>query len=221
MKKHTRYFIGCETVINEVLPFMGPGMCYQSIEPGLHLHPQKLKDVLQKTIDTLTTETDTIILGYGLCSLAVVGLRAAMSTLIVPRTDDCIALLLGSQENYKQHLKQEPGTYFLSKGWIESGINIVEEHRQTEKRFGKKNAEIVKQLMFKNYTRLALVNPGYDDVRPYRQFARQAAVELDLRFEEIGGTTRLLKKMITGPWDGDFVVAPPGHEIKLEDFRLA
>jgi hypothetical protein len=114
--------------------------------------------------------------------MAVVGLRAAMSTLIVPRTDDCIALLLGSQENYKKHLKQEPGTYFLSKGWIESGINIVEEH--------------------------------------YRQFAHQAAEELNLRFEEIEGTTQLLKKMITGPWDSDFVVARPGHSLGLEDFLI-
>jgi len=220
MKKQTSHFIACETVIDEMLPFMGPDMRYRSIEPGLHLNPQKLKDVLQEAIDHITAEADFIILGYGLCSMAVVGLQAAESTLVVPRTDDCIALLLGSQANYRKHLKQEPGTYFLSKGWIESGINIVEEHRQIEKRHGKENAEIIKKLMFKNYTRLALINPGYRNGEHYRQFARRAAEELNLRFEEIKGTTRLLEKTITGPWDSDFVVAAPGHKIRLEDFRL-
>jgi len=220
MKKEKCHFIACETVLNEMLPFMLPDSSYQAIEPGLHLQPEKLKGVLQETIDDITADVDFIILGYGLCSMAVVGLQAAESTLVVPRADDCIALLLGSQENYKKHLKQEPGTYFLSKGWIESGINIVEEHRQIVERHGKEYAEIVKEMMFKNYTRLALINPGYRNAERYRQFARRAAEELGLRFEEIEGTTQLLKKMITCPWDGDFVVAAPGHKISLADFGM-
>ena len=217
-KKH--HFIACETVLNEMLPYMPAGSSYEAIEPGLHLQPKKLKAVLQDAIDAVTSAADFIILGYGLCSMAVIDLQAAESTLVVPRSDDCIALLLGSQENYRKHLNQEPGTYFLSKGWIESGINIVEEHRQIEERHGKDYAKMVKEMMFKNYTRLALINLGYQNEEHYRQFSRRAAKELDLRFEEIEGTTRLLKKMITGPWDSDFVVAVPGHKISLADFGM-
>jgi hypothetical protein len=220
MKSEKHHFIACETVLNELLPFLPPGSSYETIEPGLHLQPKKLKAVLQDSIDAITAEADFIILGYGLCSMAVIDLQAAESTLVVPRTDDCIALLLGSQENYKKHLSKEPGTYFLSKGWIESGINIVEEHRQIEESRGKEYAEMVKEMMFKNYTRLALINLGYRNEDEYRKFARQAAKDLDLRFEEIKGTTRLLKKMATGSWDGDFVVAQPGQKISMADFGM-
>jgi len=220
MNKPRCQIIACETVINEILDFMPPDMQYQSIEPGLHLQPEKLKRVLQKTIDHLTADADTIILGYGLCSMAVIGLRAAKSTLVVPRIDDCIAMLLGSQKNYKAQLHVEPGTYFLSKGWIESGINLVEEFRKTEARLGKRRADIVKGLMLKNYSRLAFINLGYREGERYRRFSRQAADELGLSFEEIEGTTRLLKRMVTGPWNHEFVVTPPGQTIRLEDFRM-
>jgi len=219
MKKSTCQIIACETVINEMLDFMPPDMQYQSIEPGLHLQPEKLKSVLQDTIDKITADADPIILGYGLCSMAVIGLKAAKSTLVVPRIDDCIAMLLGSQKNYKVHLRAEPGTYFLSKGWIESGINLVEEFRETEARYGKKRADIVKDLMLKNYSRLAFINLGYREAERYRRFARKSAKELGLNFAEIKGTARLLRRMANGPWADDFVVTPPGQTIRLEDFR--
>jgi hypothetical protein len=218
MPKKNYQIIACETVIDEMRPFMPPDMCYQAIEPGLHLRPQKLKDALQEVIDRISADTDTIILGYGLCSMAVIGLQAAESTLVVPRMDDCIAMLLGSQTNYKKQLRQEPGTYFLSKGWIESGINIADEFRKTKERHGSKQAELIRQVMFKNYTRLVFINLGYRDSERYRQFSHRAAAELNLRFEEIEGTPRLLSKIANGPWDDEFVVAPPGHAIRLEDF---
>ena len=63
----------------------------------------------------------TIILGYGLCSRAVVGLRAEGCTLVVPRVDDCIAIFLGSGDAYRTQHCSEPGTYYLTKGWIEAG----------------------------------------------------------------------------------------------------
>ena len=36
---------------------------------GLHLHPVKLPGTLQAMIDGITAYTETIILGYGLCSV--------------------------------------------------------------------------------------------------------------------------------------------------------
>ena len=52
----------------------------------------------------------------------------------------------------------------------------------------------------------------------YREVARLMADRLGLRHEEIPGSTALIKKMINGPWDGDFVVARPGAAISYADF---
>jgi hypothetical protein len=44
------------------------------------------------------------------------------------------------------------------------------------------------------------------------------AERFGLRYEEIPGSTALVKKMIYGPWDGDFVIARPGATISYADF---
>ena len=103
--------IACATVIEEMFPLLPEGMTYEILDFGLHLTPEKLRDKLQEKIDTASVEADTIILGYGLCAMAVVGLKATKCTLVVPRVDDCIAIFLGSYAAYKYQASQEPGTY--------------------------------------------------------------------------------------------------------------
>ena len=218
MALNSKKIIVCETIIKEMLPLLPPDMEYQTVESGLHLRPEKLRAALQTFIDE--SDAGAIILGYGLCSMAVVGLKSDHSKLVVPRLDDCIALFLGSQKRYREQLSKEPGTYYLSKGWIDAGVNLIEEFKVMEDRYGKKRADVVKKRMLQHYTRLAFIDMGYHDQESYREFSRRAAEELELYYEEIRGTERLLNKMIHGPWDHDFVVAPPGHTISLDDFGM-
>jgi hypothetical protein len=212
--------IACKTVIEEIGDLLPQNAEAHSLESGLHLNPDRLRNALQAMIDEFTTETETIILGYGLCSLGVVGLRAAQSTLIIPRLDDCIAIFLGSREAYKREMDQEPGTYFLSRGWIDAGITLLGELRGMEEKYGKERAERLMKRMIQHYTRLAFIDMGYEDQERYRETAKEVARELDLGYQEVKGTTGLLNKMLTGPWDDEFIVAPPGHTVTLEDFNL-
>jgi hypothetical protein len=62
---------------------------------------------------------------------------------------------------------------------------------------------------------------GYQDQERYRKFSQRAARKLNLSYQEIKGTPELLRKICTGPWDDEFVVAPPGQVIRLEDFGMA
>jgi hypothetical protein len=201
-------------------PLLPPDLESLTLEFGLHFHPGKLRDALQALIDEITSDTQTIILGYGLCSMGVIGLKAAGSTLVVPRIDDCVAILLGSRRAYKKELSQEPGSYFLSKGWIEAGITLLDELKRMEERYGKKRAKWVMERMLQQYRRFAFIDMGHQDQEPYRQFSRKAAKKLNLCYQEIKGTPEFLEKMCNGPWDEEFVVAPPGHTIRLEDFGM-
>jgi hypothetical protein len=220
MKKRSTKIIACATVIEEIKPFLPNDIECREMEPGLHLHSDKLKNELQDIIDKITADTATIILGYGLCSKAVIGLKAENSTLIIPRADDCVSMFLGSQEAYRDQLKKEPGTYFLSRGWIRAGITLIEEFKRTESRLGKRVAEMVKKRMLQGYKRLAYIDMGHDDQERYREFAQRAAEELGLYYEEINGTTELIKQIPKGPWDVKFIVAPPGYVISFKDFKM-
>ena len=74
---------------------------------GLHDTPEKLRSMLKESLDGLYRQKekqmikhwpDFIVLCYGLCSNGIVGLESRDTPLIIPRTDDCIALFLGSQQ---------------------------------------------------------------------------------------------------------------------------
>jgi len=211
--------IACATVIEEMLPLLPEGVAYEVLDFGLHLTPDKLRTALQETINKAGEQFDTLILGYGLCSMAVVGLTATNCTLVVPRVDDCIAIFLGSHAAYKEQSSQEPGTYYLTKGWIEVSDTPFEEYKRMVERYGEKRARRMIQLTLKNYTRLAYIDTGQYEQERFRDYARRTAAEFDLRYEEITGSTALVKKMIFGPWDDDFVVAVPGQTITYADFR--
>lgn len=213
-----RHVIACATVIEEIQPFIPADVSQEVLDFGLHLIPGKLKDVLQAKIDEVSPQCDAVLLGYGLCSMAVVGLQARSAHVIIPRTDDCIAIFLGSAEAYKTQAKKEPGTYYLTKGWIEVGDTPFEEHKKLIEKFGEARAMRLTSLMLKNYTRLAFINTGQYEIERFREYARQTAQTFNLRFEEIEGSPALVRKMVFGPWDDEFIVLEPGQTMRYEDF---
>lgn len=110
---------------------------------GLHDTPEKLRALIADAIDGLYRQReqrmlkhfpDVIVLGYGLCSNGVVGLESRDIPLVIPRTDDCIALFLGSQERYLRLFEEYNGTYWLNNGWIETAyipsLEMKEEMRE-------------------------------------------------------------------------------------------
>ncbi len=193
-------------------------MQHQVFDFGLHVNPDKLRRTLQEAIDAVGGQYETILLGYGLCSQAVIGIRATGCTLVVPRVDDCIAIFLGSRSAYLKQAKQEPGTYYLTKGWIEVGDTPFSEYDRMAQRFGQQQAERLYQLMLANYKRLALINTGQYELERYWEYARHTAGRFHLRYEEIPGSDSLIQKLIFGPWDDDFVVVSPGEVIQYEHF---
>ncbi len=210
--------IACATVIEEMTPLLPPGIQVERLEFGLHLRPEKLHARLQQAVDASASSADTILLGYGLCSNAVVGLRSERSTLVVPRVHDCIALFLGSREAHLRESRREPGTYYLTKGWIEAGGTPFSEHEALVERYGEARARRMSRLALRNYKRLVFIRTGGEAQDAYRRWAQHAGAEFGLRYEEIRGEPALLRKMIYGPWDDEIIVVRPGRAIGYADF---
>jgi len=211
--------IACATVIEEMLPLMPESLDYEILDFGLHLIPQNLKGALQEAIDKSCPDFDTLILGYGLCSMAVVGLHTRDCTLVVPKVDDCIAIFLGSDQAYSEQARKEPGTYYLTKGWIEVSDTLLDERQRIVEKYGQEKADFIMGEMLKHYKRLVYIDTGTENQEKYRSYAQNAAAQFKLRFEEVRGSNELVQKMLTGPWDSEFVVAPPGHTITYLDFK--
>ena len=212
------HIIACATVAEELRLLGVPEERLTVLEFGLHVYPEELKTRLQEAIDLVPGDCD-ILLGYGLCSYATVGLRSDSHRLVVPLIDDCIALFLGSREEHRRLQAEEPGTYFLTKGWVEAQEGALTEYVRIRDRYGEERALKVARVMFGNYTRIALIDTGNYRLEDYRDFARAMADFLSLRFDEIAGSNRMLLAMLDGDWEDEFLIVEPGDEIALEPFK--
>ncbi|HTY64477.1 MAG TPA: DUF1638 domain-containing protein [Acidobacteriota bacterium] len=211
--------IACATVIEEMRPLMPPQLSHEILDFGLHSNPERLHKALQSAVDAVSPNIETILLGFGMCAKATVGLKAANRTMVIPKADDCITIFLGSVAQYNQQQRHEPGTLYLTKGWIESGTPLDEQREIMAKKYGEEKAGFLFKKMLQGYKRLVFIDTGNYELGQYRSRSQKMAERLGLRYDEIKGDNTLVKALLNGPWDGDFVVAPPGHTVALSDFR--
>jgi len=205
--------ITCSIMKDELLLFKTEGTSFVFLEQSFHRTPEKMKLAIQDEINKAEGwDGDTIILGYGLCSNGVLGIKANRHPLVIPRVHDCITMFLGSPERYMAEHQKEPGTYYLTKGWIEEGkspLGIYEEYCQ---RYPKETAEWVIKEELKNYTRIALVATKLGVSEVHRKHAVENARFFNLKYEEIEGSLKFFERMLRGPWDKDFIRLSPGEE---------
>jgi hypothetical protein len=193
---------------------------------GLHRVPSKLTWAVQEEIDNVK-EPSLIMLGYGLCGNGLKSIQAGEHTLLIPRTDDCIAILLGSYKKYIQEFDATPGTYYLTKGWLESGSNPLQEYQEYVEKYGEEDATWIMDQQYQHYERLAFVAHNQEDLEKYRPQAQEVAEycqRWDMRYEEIIGSDIYIKRLIEMASskeveaDADFLVIPPGGEVTQEMF---
>jgi len=168
------------------------------LDYGLHVVPKKLTEEIQQGIDRLINPS-LIFLGYGLCGNGLVGLNSGVHTLIIPKTDDCIAILLGSYDEYLNEFSKEPGTYYLTKGWLEAGSNPLQEYVNHIDKYGIEKADLIMDMQYKNYSRLMFLAHNEKDFIQYRDQVNEIAdfcKRWNMRFEEKMGSDRYIQKMV-------------------------
>lgn len=193
---------------------------------GLHVRPKKMRPALQAQIDALP-EPSQVLIGYGLCGNGLDGLKAGPHTLIIPRADDCITILLGSYQAYIQAFDKQPGTYYLTKGWLESGSDPLKEYRSYVDRFGVENADMLIEIMYGRYKHLCFVAHNQADLDEYRPRALEVAEFCTRRwgmtYEERIGSDGLIRRLLEAPHQpdtlgDDFVIVPPGGIVEQRMF---
>lgn len=212
--------IACRSIIDEMSSFLPSGMATEVFEIGLHTHPQVLHHALQRAIERADGSCEPLLLGYGLCGGAAVGLVAKRSRIIIPKRHDCVGVFLGSDEARRRELDFEPGTLYLTHGYIESyarqGLVIGED---IQKRRGAGCAGVLTNRMIERYRRVMyLRNTQPQDLEGDRTYAREMATQFNMSYAETEADSSLLRRLIQFEWKHDFVVVQPGREIRLEDF---
>jgi len=212
--------IGCPVVLEALAPYLTVETETQALDAGLHVRPESLRLELQKVIDASGANFSAVILAYGLCSGAADGITAGGCRLVIPKIDDCISLFLGSRQEYRRLVLADPGTYYLTRGWIDAAITPFDDYQAMVARWGEKRAEYLMGIILKNYKRLVFIRaePGAG-LETYEVYTRKIAQKFNLRAEFMTGSADLMQKLVRGPWGDDFVVVPPGRTLTRKDFN--
>jgi hypothetical protein len=233
-------FIGCRVLSREahhLAAEMSQPVDLEFFDVALHARPSEQKAALQAAVDVADDpgKYRAILLGYGRCSDGLAGLRARTVPLAIPRAHDCITLLLGSREAYRQEFEQQPGTYYQSAGWVEQGGEIVEDSpappgfdaalqhlgltdscEQLVSKHGRANADYLIETLggwAKAYSRLCYLEMGTCDESRFIEQSRRRAEQMGWTFEHRRGDLALLRKLLQGPWDDDILVVQPGQAV--------
>jgi len=181
--------IACETLRDEVTRVAGD-LEVEFCEGRLHDRPERLRDTLNERI-AATPGARTILLAYGRCSNGTAGLEAGPHRLVLPAVDDCIAILLGSRDEYLRQFSGCPGTYYYTRGWIEYIDDPYHEYLQMIPRYGEPKAR---------------------EIADCREYLRTVCEFYDLPLEVLPGSLRLLEKLVgAAPHDGEFITVAPGE----------
>lgn len=203
--------IGCETLERELSAAVRETACPYPvlwIQAGLHNVPEKLQLAVQEKIDSCT-HYQRILLAMGYCGNSVVGLHTGEAELILPRADDCISILCGSQEKRLTF----PETYFFTEGWLREERTIWQEYQYTAEKYGPKRAQRIFQTMLHNYRYCALLDTGCFDGAAVGGEVRRIADRLGLSYQVIPGTISYLCQLLTGPWPTDRFLTVPPHRV--------
>jgi len=206
----------------------------QLYRQGLHNRPKNLRTVLQEQIDAATDQpVDAILLAYGMCGTATMGLTARHTPLVIPRAHDCITLYLGSRQRYEDEFDRHPGTYWYCVDYMEraepgvsvalgaAGIEATEaEYERYVQKYGQENADMLIEKMRRwthHYTRAAFIDTNLGNSDPFVAKAKDKADKEGWIFERMQGNRRLLDMLINGEWpDDEFLIVPPGHTIRQQ-----
>ena len=237
-----RYFkiLSCKIFqreLSQVIPSCPNALDVTFMQQDLHAYPNLLREALQREIDLIEAGSDphsnkkcfehaeAILLCYGLCSNALVGIKSKRIPLVIPRAHDCVTHFMGSKERYADYFEKVKGTFFYTHGWLDLGLEVGQsdiERKRSEymERFDGDEDTVEYLLnmdkeMYKNYHYITYITwpglPNESGIDAAEKLAAKSGMEL-LRYE---GTSRLMADMVNGNWnEEDFLILKPGQTLQ-------
>jgi len=166
------------------------------LDAAIHVNPQKMKEAIKEQIETLKGKVDLVFLGYGFCQ-SLKGIEDEVDIpVILPQVDDCISLLF-TPERYAEEKRKELGTWFMTPGWADVGIEMVIKELKLERAIkrGKDPVDMARRL-FTHYKRGLYINTGVGSDTDNMTKAEDFCTKLNLTLETCSAEPVLLKEWL-------------------------
>jgi len=202
-------------------------------ELGEHARSAGLRSLIQSKIDATEASGkayDAILILFGLCGNATVGLQARRTQLVMPRAHDCCTILLGSRAKFSEHFGAAPSTPFSSAGYIERGnyflrtsdgsepnVQAGDAFKALVEKYGEEDAKYIWAEMNPDHgnDKAVFIDLPQTSHLGYAEKFKAKATEAGKQAVQLPGDIRLIEGLIGGNWDAkEYLVVPPTSAVE-------
>ncbi len=211
-------FIGCGIIKKELESLLNKrNNEYDAfwLDEELHNHPDRLKEELQRKIDELDGY-DVIVISFGLCGNALLGITATHCDIVYPAVDDCIE---GMMCNNCKLAELRKNSVFVSRGWLSTRGGFNYEYNRAVERYGQQRAEKIYKTLYNNYRNVVYMKIEETPEADKREAAESMAerLQLDLLYE--AADTKIYEQLLAGDEDGNRIKRlKKGNTLSQNDF---
>jgi RNA binding exosome subunit len=198
-----------------------------------HVEPETLRVLIQeKLIETEQSRRvyDAVILGFGLCGNAVIGLSCSIQ-MVIPRAHDCCTLFMGSKESFLAEFGNALSTRWMTTGYYERTVSSNTGYRVQDtqdnyktsaqymeflEKYDAETAEYLWETLhpkIESHEAVYIKIDGFEYHDALQQY-KQRMEDNDIELRVATGNVSLLKALIDADWDDErFLRIPAGQKI--------
>ena len=181
----------------------------------LHNDPRELHRYVQDMVDHFSN-VERIVLCVSRCGGGTAHLHATTAPLILPRTRDCLDILL-SGDSLRTLQRNIRGIFFTA-SWMEFSRNSELDLGKLTEKMGREGAEEYLRRVYKTFNEFYIIDTGCYDVREVEEYLTPLVKILKGTITVLRGEYNILHKMAQETFDEDFVIGPRGAFVPAEAF---
>ena len=133
---------------------------------------------------------------------------------------------MGSRRDDLRARAARPGTYYLTRGWLDAGHHPLGQYHRYLERHGREEAGHLVDAMYGRYTDLVFLAASDEELRSSRpgagKVARFCRARWGMRYSEAVGAPTLIEGLLAArPGSGsveDLLVVPPGGPMERSSY---
>ncbi len=190
------------------------------VDRSFHVEPSQMKKEVEKAVGALPKDVDTLLVAMGFCG-GVWDQVTFPVRVVIPRVDDCVSLLLQTDDEYRPNRKETGHLYLYEQDPADfSALKFLRDGSYMTEGYEGISREMLFRMYFGQYHHMDIIDTGLNDCysEEYATAAQENADQIGAVLDYVPGSNRMLEKLLTGKWDEQFLVAEPGHKIRHADF---
>lgn len=191
-----------------------------NLDRRLHAEPKRMRSSILETLEALPPSCETVLAAMGYCGGSWNHIPLSRRV-VIPKVDDCITLLLHTDDTPHGNLKEAGHMYFRD---CDTGAYSIEGMKEEICRtYGMEFGTSIFGSWFQNYTNADIIDTGVYDCYS-EEYVTEAQKNADLIRCSLGYvevSNRILEKLVSGQWDAQFIVLESGQEMTEQDFGLS